>query len=133
MRILIAEDDPVSALVLRKIVERYGDVETADNGELAFDKFQQRLDEGAPFDVIFLDIMMPEVGGQEALEAIREYEAMKSVDPSNYSKVVMVTALTDAGNIYQALRNSCVDYVTKPVSMESIKRCMQHLGFASND
>lgn len=129
MRFLIAEDDAVSARVLKKIVERFGDVETAENGELAFDLFQQKLDAGSPFDVIFLDIMMPEVGGQEALEAIREYEEMKGVDPAQGSKVIMVTALTDGGNIYQALRNSCVDYVTKPVSLDGISRCLQRLGF----
>lgn len=129
MRFLIAEDDAVSARVLKKIVERFGEVETAENGELAFDLFQQKLDAGSPFDVIFLDIMMPEVGGQEALEAIREYEDMKGLDPAQGSKVVMVTALTDGGNIYQALRNNCVDYVTKPVSVHAITRCLMRLGF----
>jgi len=130
LRILIAEDDPVSALVLSKFVSPYGSVQVEDNGEKAFIAFQKQFDEGAPFDVIFLDIMMPDVGGQEALSAIREYERMLDLPDEKAAKIIMVTALQDGENLYHAHRERCHEYITKPISRSTITPIFERLGYS---
>lgn len=124
MRILIAEDEAVSAKVLSKMVSRYGDVKVTANGEEAFEAFQDAFDKGHPYEIVFLDILMPEVDGQETLAAIREYEEMKGVSNEQGVKVVMVTALHDGPNLYEAHKFHCTDYITKPISKEGIEKVL---------
>ena len=128
MRILIAEDDPVSARILSKMLERYAEVTVTANGEQAFDAFENAVENGCPFDLIFLDIMMPEVIGHETLAAIREFEQMKGVITGEGARVVMVTALDDGSNIYEAHRNDCVDYINKPIKREIVVGLLERLG-----
>lgn len=133
MRILIAEDDPVSAKLLSRMLERYAEVTVTVNGEEAFDAFQNAIESGQPFDLLFLDIMMPEVSGQETLAAIREYERIKGIIGGDAAKVVMVTALDDGGNIYEAHRNDCVDYINKPIKKEIVIGILDRLGLIEAD
>jgi two-component system, chemotaxis family, chemotaxis protein CheY len=124
MHILIAEDDPVSAKLLSTIVKDYGDVRVVENGQEAFDAYCEAHEEGWCFDLILLDIIMPQVDGQGALEAIREFEETHGIEPHEGVKVIMVTALTDSLNLYQAHRNYSVDYLPKPINRESVIKAM---------
>ena len=65
MRILIAEDEPVSAKIILSYVSPLADCVHVWNGEEAFEEFCRALDSDQPFDLVLLDIMMPEVDGQE--------------------------------------------------------------------
>ena len=132
MKILIAEDDPVSRKVLHSIVSSVcEDCALAENGEEAFEKFLDASEDDQPFDLIFLDVMMPEANGQEALAAIREYEQELGVEHDASVKVIMTTALDDGKNIYQAHANGCVDYIVKPISREKILKAIARLGLVT--
>ena len=127
MRILIAEDDPVSALLLNKIVAPLGEVVTVKNGEEAYNQYCDSIEQGRPFELALFDIMMPEVDGQEALSAIREFEQESNIPEEQCLKVIIVTALDDADNIYLAHRSRCTDYITKPVTKERILSALAKL------
>jgi two-component system chemotaxis response regulator CheY len=131
MKILIAEDDKISQKVLCSIVSKVGDCEVADNGEEAFDKYCQSLDSNQPFDIIFLDVMMPEVDGQEALAAIREFESQRGISNDNGVKVIMTTALDDGQNLYHAHANGCVNYLVKPLSRDKVLNAIKKLGLGT--
>ena len=74
MKTLIVEDDFTSRLLLQEILKIYGPVHIAVNGKEAVDAVHLALELGEPYELICLDIMMPEMNGQESLGKIREME-----------------------------------------------------------
>jgi two-component system chemotaxis response regulator CheY len=71
MRILIVEDDFGSRRLMQKLVSDYGQCDVVVDGEEAVEAFRLAWEENSPYDVIFLDIMLPKMDGQEALRRIR--------------------------------------------------------------
>jgi len=128
IRILIVEDEFLSRKLVSHYVEKYGPVDIAVNGQEALVAVKSAYEEGTPYDVIFLDIMMPDKDGLTVLKEIREYEKQRGVSPSDEVKIVMTTALGDAKNVMTAFRNLCEAYITKPYSEEAFTRELKKLG-----
>src|SRR3989304_1394191 len=93
VKTLIVEDDFTSSLLLQGILKPYGTSHTALNGNQAVEAVRAALEAGEPYNLICLDIMMPEMDGQEALRQIRALEEAKGIIAINGAKVVMTTAL----------------------------------------
>lgn len=129
MRILIVDDDVTSGLVMKKMLGRYGETILASDGRQAFDVFKEHIKCKKPFDLMFLDIMMPEMDGQEVLKNIRDFELENAITGSDGIKIIMTTALDDNKNIISAFRSQCEGYIVKPVSLTKIKNQMNTLGF----
>ena len=115
MKTLIAEDDFTSSLVLQGMLKHYGPAHTAINGQEAVEAVRVALDANEPYDLVCLDIMMPEMDGQEALQQIRALEEAKGMSPVKGARVIMTTALDDAKNILTSFKGLCDVYLTKPV------------------
>lgn len=116
MRILIAEDDSTSRTLLRHFLTPYGDCDMTVNGMEAVEAFILAAGEGQPYDLICLDIMMPELDGIKALKLIREKERSMGIVPKDEVKVVMTTALDSPNDVIEAYyRGGCTDYMTKPI------------------
>jgi two-component system chemotaxis response regulator CheY len=64
--------------------------------------FGRALTDGPPYDIIFLDVMMPGMDGHQALERMRHLEQSQGVPPSQSAKVIMVSALDDSRTLYRA-------------------------------
>jgi len=130
MRILIAEDDFVCRSLLQEILAKYGSCHAASNGREAVEAFEAKLKEGEPYDLVCLDIMMPEMDGQEALRTIRQIEKDNGVGGTDGSKIIMTTALDDAKNIMTAfIKGSCEGYITKPIDYAKLQEELTKLGF----
>lgn len=127
-RFLIADDDGVCRALLRAILSNYGQCVFAYDGQEAIDAVRLALEDGKPFDMICLDIMMPDVSGHEALQAIRRMEEEQGIRGSEGVKVVMTTALRDAKHCIQSFREGCESYVTKPIDEAELLGRMQDLG-----
>ncbi|HWT92923.1 MAG TPA: diguanylate cyclase [Solirubrobacteraceae bacterium] len=109
MRILIAEDDPTSLLVLRHAVERLGhECLLATDGAAAWDAFVAH----AP-DVVITDWMMPGVDGPELVRRVRESD--------RYSYVIMLTALSDHDHALAGMSAGADGYLTKPLDNAQLK------------
>lgn len=115
MKTLVVEDDFTSSLLLREILKRYGPADAALNGQQAVEAVGKAIDAGEPYDLVCLDIMMPEMDGHEALRHIRALEESKGIIAINGAKIIMTTALDDSGNILASFKSSCDVYLTKPV------------------
>ena len=98
MKILIVDDDFTCRNLLKEVLKSYGSIHMAVNGKEAVDAVSAAMASGEPYDLICLDVMMPEMDGQEALAAIRALEVAQGINSSKGAKIVMATALGDAKN-----------------------------------
>lgn len=128
MKCLIVEDDFTARKLLQMCLSDYGDCFIAVNGREAVEAVRQALDEGQPYDLICLDIMMPEMDGHEALRKIRRIEEERKTYGLDGVKVIMTTALDDSKDIIGAFRTGCEAYIVKPVRKEKLLGEMQKLG-----
>jgi two-component system chemotaxis response regulator CheY len=127
MKTLIAEDDFTSRLLLLTLLKNYGPIDIAVNGREAVDAVRVALEAGKPYDLICLDIMMPEMDGQQALKTIRNLEEAQGVLSSNSAKIVMVTALDDLKNVGAAYHSLCDAYLTKPIHKAKLMETLRNL------
>ncbi|OQX17104.1 MAG: hypothetical protein BWK76_10670 [Desulfobulbaceae bacterium A2] len=118
-RLLIAEDQPESRLLLRKLLESFGfDLREAVNGEEAVALFQ----EWRPH-LIFMDIRMPVMDGLETTQKI------KAIDAGAETKIVAVTAHALEEERREILAAGCDDFIRKPYrDMEILDALTKHLG-----
>lgn len=128
MKSLIVDDDFFSRRILQTMLAGYGECHVAVDGKEALFAFKQALAEETPYDVICLDIMMPEMSGQEVLKKIREIEASKNILGSGSAKVIMTTALDDKENIKTAFREQCESYLIKPISKTKLINTLTEFG-----
>jgi two-component system, chemotaxis family, chemotaxis protein CheY len=131
MRILIAEDDLASRKFIFKFLAKYGDCDLTIDGMEAVDAFMMALDDNKPYELICLDIMMPELDGYKTLKAIRDIEKQRGISEEQRAKVIMTTALNEVQNVQKAMVD-CDAYAVKPIDTEKLNQVLQKLGFSRN-
>ena len=128
MRILIAEDDHTSRVLLQEILSPYGECDLVENGTQAIEAFMLAWYEGPRYDLVCLDIMMPQVDGQQVLQGIRNMEENEGIMVGKGVKIIMVTALSDKENVFTAFKELCDAYVVKPISKTKIIGHLKEFG-----
>jgi two-component system sensor histidine kinase/response regulator len=112
LRILLAEDNPVNQRVAVKVLEKYGhNVTVAGNGREAV-----ALALHKPFDLILMDIQMPEMDGYEATAAIREAEQASGA----HTPIVALTAHAMKSDQNRCLAAGMDDYLAKPIHVQQL-------------
>jgi two-component system, chemotaxis family, chemotaxis protein CheY len=116
MKTLIVEDDFISRVLLQKLLTPYGPCHLAANGREGLEAFTLALMEGKPYDLICLDIMMPEMDGQEVLKNLRRLEKEEGVQADHQTRVFMTTAVDSMDHVMKAYyRGGCTTYLVKPI------------------
>lgn len=128
MKILLAEDDFASRKFMDKYLSQYGDCEVTVDGEEAVDAFMMALEDGEPYDLVCLDVMMPVLDGYQVLKAIRDIEAERGISNKDRVKVIMTTALNDERNVKMAFDLGCEAYSGKPIDVKKFEKVLQKLG-----
>jgi len=105
--ILVVDDDPAIRDSLEEILEDTYDVTCVDNGAEAVERVQKQV-----FDLVFLDIIMPEMDGIETLKRIKFVE--------NDLDVIMISGIDRAQQATESIRCGAYDYITKPFDHEVI-------------
>ena len=131
MRILIAEDDLASRRFISEVLSKYGTCDITVDGVEALDAFLLALDEGSPYQLICLDIMMPKVDGMKALKVIRDIESQKGIEGSNRARVIMTTALNDKEFVMNSFDSGCEAYAAKPIDTQKLVEVMRKLSLIS--
>jgi CheY-like chemotaxis protein len=103
--ILVVDDNEDNRYVLTRPLKRlgYGDVDVAENGRIALEKLATK-----PYDLVLLDIMMPEVNGYEVLERIKADEALRHIP------VIMISAVDEIDSVVRCITMGAEDYLSKP-------------------
>jgi two-component system, sensor histidine kinase and response regulator len=124
LRVLLAEDNAVNQLLALRLLEKHGHtVATAANGKKALEAMENET-----YDVILMDIQMPEMDGLEATRAIREKERATG----GHIPIVAVTAHAMKGDEERCLSTGMDYYLTKPIRtpellavLEKIRNCKE--------
>ena len=128
MKILIADDEFTSRKILMKIMEPFGECDIACNGKEAWDAFQFAHKEGRSYDILLLDIIMPEMDGRQVLTKIREYEKAKNLHGSKALRIAMATTLGDKESVITSFRDQCDGYMVKPYFRDSLLENLRNNG-----
>lgn len=133
MKILIVEDDFVSRRLLKEILSRYGDCDIVIDGNEAVDSFIMGHQEKMPYDLICMDIMMPNMNGIEALKMIRDIERIKGISGAQEVKVIMITALGDPKTVVESYyHGGATSYIVKPIDRRQLIAEMRNIGLKIN-
>lgn len=128
MKILIAEDDFTSRLLLQEMLKRYGLSHIAVTGKEAVAAVQLAFKMNNHYDLICLDVMMPEMDGHDALKAIRMIEDERGLTNRHQrAKVIMTTSLSDKANVIKANENQCDYYLIKPYDIVKLQQALSKL------
>lgn len=127
MRILIAEDDFASRKFMLRFLSKYGECDVTVDGMEAVDAFLMALEAGEGYDLVCLDIMMPELDGYQALKSIRDIEKEKGIKEEDASKIIMTTALNEGRNVTKAFELGCVAYAGKPIDQDKFENVLKKL------
>jgi CheY-like chemotaxis protein len=116
LRILLVEDNLINQKVAQFNLKQLGHTaDLAENGKIAFEKFKNNT-----YDVILMDIMMPEMDGLEATKHIREWEEKNDVKPHEKIHIIAMTANALKGDKEKYLKNGMDDYISKPFQQEDL-------------
>ena len=128
MRCLIVEDDKISSQVLEKMMSRHGRSTTVADGQRAVDMFQQAHESKSPYELILMDIMIPEIDGLQSVQTIREKEAGMKIPSNQRVRIIMTTALDDPRTIMKALYESNADsFLVKPIRLQKLEDELREL------
>jgi len=116
MKCLIVEDNEFMREGLRLFLAGHAEIEMAVNGREGVELFSRALSGGGGYDLVLLDVVMPEMDGQQALRMMRQVEKESGVGRERKAVIIMTTALNSAEQMEQALWDGdCTDYLVKPV------------------
>ncbi|MBB2149385.1 response regulator [Pedobacter gandavensis] len=111
IKVLIVEDNPINQLLVIKVLENQGyEITVASNGRIALEEYGKQS-----FDVILMDLQMPELDGYETTRIIRKMEGDKGEIP-----IVAMTAHTIEGELEKCLKIGMNDYISKPFNASEL-------------
>src|SRR5690606_16021476 len=130
MRILVVDDELVSREKMKHIMSSLGECDEVSSGTDALKAFTDARSEGRQYELITLDISMPEMDGTEVLGRIRTMEQEQGVPKENRVNIIMVTAASEKDTILSCIKLGCNDYVMKPFNKETVVKKLQDKGLA---
>jgi protein-histidine pros-kinase len=118
IRVLLAEDNPVNQLVAVRMLERMNcRIDVAHDGKEAVE-----MSGKFPYDMVFMDVQMPNMDGLEATRAIR---ARERSDEGGRVHIVAMTANAMQGDREQCIESGMDDYLTKPVTPDALRQALE--------
>jgi len=126
MKTLIVDDDIFNCKLLQSILKDYGDCAIAMSGISAIQLFEETLKK-EPYDLICLDIMMPEKDGFETLREMRALEQNQTPPTSKKSRIIMITALEEQESKAKAFYENCDGYLVKPVERKLLEEMLNKM------
>ncbi len=131
MKILIVDDELVSRRKMEIILREFGACQAVENGNAAVRAFTEAIENGARFDLVTLDISLPDMDGTTVLKMIRELEKGNAIPEDKCAKVLMVTSHSDQATVMSSISAGCNDYIKKPFTLERILQKLEKIGLVA--
>jgi two-component system, chemotaxis family, chemotaxis protein CheY len=128
LKILIVDDDFICRRLLQSLLSQYGKCDIAINGFEALEAFKMAYQETTPYDLICLDILMPEMNGQEVMAEIRRIEYQKGLNELRQVKIIISTVLDDFKDLKLAFQEYREAYLVKPIGKKKLVETLQKFG-----
>jgi CheY-like chemotaxis protein len=129
MKFLIVDDEFVSRKKAHKILSQYGECDVAVNGLEALNAYVRAHNENDPYNLIFLDINMPDLNGNQVMEKIRQWERAKGVALSDAVKIIMMSADGSKETVKAALKKGCEAFLVKPVTRDKLAQAFRQVHY----
>ncbi|MCM8531359.1 MAG: response regulator [Lentisphaeraceae bacterium] len=115
MRVLLIDDSTTMRKIQRRALNTLGieDIDEAPNGKEGVDKLQA---ESYSYNLVMLDMNMPEMGGLEVLKTVRADPNSKNIP------IVMCTSVADKEQVMEAIKSGASNYVVKPFTPEDLQK-----------
>lgn len=128
LRCLIVDDDELGRELLATQLEPYATCDRAVDGYDAVAKFTTALLEGSPYQLIFLDIVMPGMDGHAAARAIRKLEEERGIAVERGVNIVVLSSLNTPQDIIQAYVSAqSAAHLVKPVRLDKLLKTLRKL------
>jgi CheY-like chemotaxis protein len=119
IRILLAEDQEINIIIVNKFLKKFPiDIDIAVNGRIAIEKFQEK-----DYDLVLMDLRMPEINGYEAATVIRNIEKEKRQQENCgivNIPIVAISASVTKEEVRKCLESGCNEHLRKPFRKESL-------------
>ena len=120
-RFLVVEDDVTSRLLLKNYLSKFGECHTAVNGRDALVAFRSSLEQKEAYDLVCMDIMMPEMDGHQAVREIRAFEDVHGEIRGSGVKIVMTTTVDEIREVILCFKELCDAYLMKPINLVKLR------------
>jgi len=129
VRCLVVDDDELGRELIAQYLEGIADCEMAENGLKAVEMFRSAFEGGTPYDLIILDIVMPEMDGHSAAKEIRTIEKEWGVSINDGVSIVVLSSLNTPGDVIQAyVAAKSAAHLVKPVQPDKLLATLSKLG-----
>jgi two-component system, chemotaxis family, chemotaxis protein CheY len=128
VRALIVEDDDTTRLLLNAILSRYAQCDTVQNGTQALEAYQKAVQAGQPYELITLDLVLPDLEGLEVLRRVRALEGERKVPSSDIVRVLIVTGAREDPGAEHEFRSGSEAWLLKPLRERSLVEKLAELG-----
>jgi two-component system, chemotaxis family, chemotaxis protein CheY len=127
MKCLLVDDEIFCREFVSTLLAGTADCDHAGNGAKALELYSAALASGNPYDLIIMDIMMPEMSGHEVAQTIRKIE--KEQKPEKRANIVMLTGLNSTNDAMESFCNGqSAAYLVKPISKDGLFKVISKLG-----
>jgi two-component system chemotaxis response regulator CheY len=132
-RVLIVDDSTSVRESFTDILSPLATCEVATNGQEAVDLIKRTVNKGGHFDLVLMDIIMPEKDGLTAVREIRQFEQSRGCMETNRLTIVIVTTIKEPSRILIAQYECGADaYITKPFTRETVLQTLRSNGLGIN-
>ena len=131
MKSLIIDDDNTCRYIFQALLSKYGQSDVFSNAFDAIEAYKTSLNKENPYELILIDIMMPEMNGYEVLQNIRLLEEERNISFPYNAKIILTTGLDDIENrqIEQKLDAQSETYLIKSSDHNALYEKLNLFGF----
>jgi len=130
---MVVDDDEISVDMISTILSTYGSCDKYYEGIKAVDAFEKALEDNKPYDLVTVDLAMPEMNGIEILAGMRDLELDYGIDFLDQAPIIMITILNEPVAYNAAMAAECTDYIVKPLKKERLINRLQINGIIDNE
>ncbi len=127
MKSLIVDDVLLIRKFLIRILSEYGHCDSVEDGHKALSFHSEAFQKREPYQLLCLDIMMPNLDGLQVLKRIRNFEQSHHIGANDKIKIIMITSMKELSYVNRALEFGCDDYVVKPIETDLLIQKLKHL------